>query len=133
MLRLLLRLAVNAIALWVAIRLVDGIGHTGPAWSLLMIALVFGLVNALVRPFLLLLTCPFILLTLGLFTLIVNTLMLWLTAQLSELLGLGLRIEGFWPTFWGALIISVVSGIINLLVRDAEERDNVHTHKKARA
>jgi putative membrane protein len=123
MLRLFIRLAVNAIALWVAIKVVPGIEHTGPAWSLLVIALVFGLVNALVRPFLLLLTCPFILLTMGLFILIVNTVMLALTEWLAGVLGLGLTIDGFWPTFFGALIISVVSGVINLVVRDAEERD----------
>jgi putative membrane protein len=123
MLRLLIRLAVNAIALWVAIKVVPGIEHTGPAWSLVMIALVFGLVNALVRPFLLLLTCPFILLTMGLFILIVNTIMLSLTEWLAGVLDLGLTIDGFWPTFFGALIISVVSGVINLVVRDAEERE----------
>jgi putative membrane protein len=125
MFRLLLRLVVNAIALWVAIKVVPGIEHTGSAGSLLMIALIFGLVNALVRPFLLLLTCPFILLTMGLFILVVNTIMLALTEWLAgpDVLNLGLTINGFWPTFFGALIISVVSGVINLLVHDAEERD----------
>ena len=92
---------------------------------MLVIALIFGLVNALVRPFLLLLTCPLILLTMGLFIPIINTIMLALTEWLAgpEILNLGLTIDGFWPTFFGALIISIVSWFINLLVHDSEERD----------
>jgi len=115
--RLLVRWAVTAIAIWVAIELVPGIEHTGSAVSLFLIALVFGLVNALVRPFLTILTCPFIILTLGLFTLVINALMLGLTAWLVP----SLSVDGFWPAFLGALIISVVSGFMNAMVKDERE------------
>ena len=115
--RLLIRWVVNAIAIWAAIELVPGIQHTGPAVSLLLIALVFGLVNALVRPLLTILTCPLIILTLGLFTLVLNAAMLELTAWIVP----SLSIDGFWPAFWGALIVSIVSGFINMLVKDEQE------------
>jgi putative membrane protein len=121
--RLLLRWLINAIALWVAVQIVPGLTHTGTALSLLLIALIFGLVNALVRPLMLLLTCPLIVLTLGLFTLVINALMLWLTTWLSSVFDLGLQVDGFWPTFWGALVISLVSAVINLLIKDSAESD----------
>jgi putative membrane protein len=122
MLRLLIRWLVNAIALWVAIQIVPGLEHTGETGaSLLIIALIFGLVNALVRPVIILLTCPLIVLSMGLFILIINAIMLSLTGWLSNQFGLGLQIDGFWPTFWGALVISVVSAVINLLIKDEGE------------
>lgn len=123
--RLLIRWLINAIALWVAIQVVPGLEYTAESGvSLLIIALIFGLVNALVRPVLLLLTCPLIILTMGLFLLIVNALMLSITAWLSGIFGLGLTLEGFWPTVLGALVISVVSGIINMLVKDEPELES---------
>lgn len=122
MIRLLIRLAINAIALWAAIELVPGLNYDAESYvSLLIIALIFGLVNALVRPILLLLTCPLILLTLGLFILIVNAVMLSLTVWLSGVFNLGLTSEGFLPTLLGALVISVVSGVMNLLVKEDRE------------
>ncbi|HSM56138.1 MAG TPA: phage holin family protein [Candidatus Sulfomarinibacteraceae bacterium] len=120
--RILIRWVVNAIALWVAVQIVPGLEHVGETGlSLLLIALIFGLVNALVRPIIMLLTCPLIVLTMGLFILIINAVMLSITAWLSNMFGLGLVVEGFWPTFWGALVISIVSGVISLLVKDERE------------
>jgi putative membrane protein len=120
--RLLIRWAINAIALWAAVQIVPGLEHHAESGlSLLLIALLFGLVNALVRPIIVMLTCPLIVLTMGLFILIVNALMLSLTAWLSNIFNLGLTVEGFWPTFWGALAISLVSGAINLLIKDKRE------------
>lgn len=120
--RLLIRWIINAIALWVAIQIVPGLHYTSESGlSLLLIALIFGLVNALVRPLLVLLTCPLIVVTMGLFLLVINALMLSLTEWLSGIFDLGLVIDGFWPTFWGAVVISVVSGVINLLVKDDRE------------
>ncbi|MFW5941131.1 MAG: phage holin family protein [Chloroflexota bacterium] len=119
---ILIRWVVNAIALWVAVQIVPGLEHVGESGlSLLLIALIFGLVNALVRPIIVLLTCPLIVLTMGLFILIINAVMLSITAWLSNMFGLGLVVEGFWPTFWGALVISIVSGVISLLVKDERE------------
>src|SRR6266516_3859754 len=86
--RLLLRILINAAALWVATQIVPGVRHTGPWVSLLLVALVFGLLHALVRPMLKLLTCLLILLTLGLFTFVINAIVLWLTSASSESLDL---------------------------------------------
>lgn len=122
--RLLLRWAVNAIALWAAIEIVPGIEHTGTWGSLLLIALIFGLANALVRPFLTFLTCPLIILTLGLFVLVINASMLGLTAWLVP----SLTVDGFWPAFWGAIIISLVSSFINLLIKDERESKKDREH-----
>ncbi len=117
--RLLVRWAINAIAIWAAIQLVPGIQHTGSAATLILIALVFGLVNALVRPFLTLLTCPLIILTLGLFVLVINALMLGLTAWLVP----SLTVTGFWPAFLGSIIISIVSSLISMLIKDDREKE----------
>jgi putative membrane protein len=125
MIRLLVRWSINAIALWAAIQLVPGLQHEGTGTSLFIIALIFGLANALVRPIIILMTCPLIVLSLGLFVLIINTIMLSLTVWLSgpEVFDLGLTSAGFWSTFFGALIISIVSAVINLLVKDDREQD----------
>ncbi len=116
--RLLLRWAINTIAIWAAIQLVPGIEHSGSAANLILIALVFGLVNALVRPFLKLLTCPLIILTLGLFILVVNALMLGLTGWLMP----SLTVNGFWPAFLGAIVISIVSSLLSVLIKDDKEK-----------
>lgn len=111
---LLWRLLVNAAAIWVAVRVVDGLEFTGTWMQMGVVAGVLALVNALVRPVLTMLTCPLVLLTLGFFTLVINALMLMLTGWLSGRLGLGFAVGGFLPAFWGALIISVVSVLATL-------------------
>ena len=123
MFRFLIRLVVNAVAIWAAVQLVPGLNYEGSTISLLLVALVFGVVNALVRPLLLLLTCPFIILTLGLFVLVVNTIMLSLTVWLSGVFDLGLTSTGFWTTFLGAIVVSIVSSLISLLIKDDNEDD----------
>lgn len=122
--RFLLRLGVTAVALWCAVRFVPGIGWSGNVVGLLGVALVFGLLNALVRPLLAALTCPLVILTLGLFLLVLNGVMLWLTAALSAPLGLGFTVDGFVPAFLGALVVSVVSAILNLFVAEPRERED---------
>jgi putative membrane protein len=112
----------TAIALYAAVRLVPGITYDGDWTTLAGMALVFGLVNALVRPLLTLLSCPLILLTLGLFTLVINGAMLLLAARLAELFDVSFYVRGFWPAFWGALVISVVSFFMNLFIREEHER-----------
>jgi putative membrane protein len=112
----LLRLVVNAAALWVATELVPGVSYAGGPLPFLVVALIFGAINATLRPLMKLLTCPLILLTLGLFALIVNGLMLWLTSTIAESLGLGFRVTGFWPAFWGALVVSIVSTLLSRFV-----------------
>jgi putative membrane protein len=113
--KIILRILINAAALWVAASFVPGI-HAGGIGSVLALALVFGLVNAFVRPFLKLVSCPIILLTLGLFTLVVNALMLMLAAWLGRGLGIEFTVDGFVPAFLGALIISVVSTLLSWIL-----------------
>lgn len=114
--RFLVRLLVTAAALWAAVVLVPGIEHRGHWAGLLAVALVFGLVNAVVRPILFLLTCPLVLLTLGLFVFVLNALMLWLTAALAGALGIDFVVRGFWPAFFGALVVAVVSTVLSIFV-----------------
>jgi len=117
----LLRLVINAAALWAATQLVSGISYTG-GWPLLfVVALIFGVLNLLVKPVLFFLTLPFFLVTLGLFTFVLNAAMLWLTSALSERLGLGFRVEGFWAAFLGALVVSVVSFALSLFVKSGHD------------
>jgi putative membrane protein len=119
----LLRLFVNAAALWVATRLVPGVTFTGDWLPFLGVALVFGIVNAFIGPLTKILTFPLIIVTLGLFALVVNGLMLWLTSSLSEALGLGFHVSGFWAAFFGALVVSIVSTLLSMLVRDAARHE----------
>lgn len=122
--RFLLRLAVTACSLWVAIRFVPGLSWSGTPLELVAVAVVFGLVNALVRPLLALLTCPLVLLTLGLFLFVLNALMLWLTAQLSLELGLDFRVGGFVPAMLGSIVVSLTSAALNLFVGADRPRDD---------
>lgn len=122
--KLLISWIINAVALAAAAYLVPGITIVGePAWvTVVVTALIFGLVNALIRPLLKFLTCSLIILTLGLFTLVINGLMLWLSSWIGGQFGVGFQVAGFWPAFWGALVISVVSFFLSLLFRDSEDR-----------
>jgi putative membrane protein len=119
----LTRLLVTAAALWVATRLVAGITYEGSWLVLLGVALVFGVLNAFVRPVLTVLTLPLLLITLGLFTFVLNAVMLWLTSALSNALGLGFHVSGFWAAFWGALVVSVVSTLLSLFVSAEIKRE----------
>jgi putative membrane protein len=119
----LIRLLVNAAALFVATRLVPGVTYSGGWLPFLGVALVFGVVNAFIRPIAKLLTFPLIIVTLGLFALVVNGLMLWLTSALAASLGLGFHVSGFWAAFWGALVVSIVSTILSMFVADSGRRE----------
>ena len=119
--RFLLRLLVNAAALWIAIKIVPGVDYSGPWIYLLLVALLFGLLNATLRPLLKALTCPLILLTLGLFTFVINALVLWVTGALSRSIGLGFHVEGFTAAFLGALVVTVVSVVLSLLIKEPDE------------
>lgn len=120
--RFILRWLINAVALYAAISLVPGLAlHSTrmPDWvALALLALIFGFLNALLRPLLMLLTCPLIILTLGLFTLLINTAMLYLTSWIGDLFGVELTIAGFWPAFLAALVVSVVSILLSLIFKD---------------
>lgn len=128
----LLRLLINAAALWVAIQLIDGIDHRGSWWSLIFVALVFGVLNASVRPLLKLLSLPMIILTLGLFIFVINALMLLITGWLSGLLNLGFHVDGFWDAFFGGLIVSVVSFVLSLFMGVGKTKVHVETRELRR-
>ena len=118
MTRFILRWVINAVAIFLAIRFVPGIIFTGDWVAIVWLALIFGLVNAFLRPILSLLTCPLIILTLGLFTLLINTFLFWLTGQIGKYVGLHLSFEGFIAAFLGGLVISVVSIVLSLILKD---------------
>lgn len=119
---MIIRWVINAVALYAAIALVPGLQPTNPNWqTYVWLALIFGLVNALVRPILKFLTCPLIILTLGLFTLIVNTLLFYITDMIGDLFNVGLQDFGFWSAFLGALIVSIISVILTSIIKDDDK------------
>jgi len=118
MIKFFIRWVINAIALYIAVLVVPGIEFRGDWVGVLWLALISGLLNALLRPLLKLLTCPLIILTLGLFTLVINTLMLMLTSSIGQSFGIGITVDGFWPAFLGSIVISIVSVILSLFLRD---------------
>ncbi len=118
--RLVLRFLISALAVWVASIVVRGITPLTPLPAqlpaLLMVTLIFGVVNALIKPLFRFLTCPVELLTLGLFTLVINAAMLGLTSWIAVHLGIAFAVDGFLAAFLGALLISVISwGLSTLL------------------
>jgi putative membrane protein len=115
---LLARLAVNAVALYAAAQLVPGVSFTrANDWqTVILVALIFGVVNALIKPLTLAVTCLINVVTLGLFTLVVNAGMLWLTSEAASSLGLGFHVDGFVAALLGALVISLVSLVLSRLV-----------------
>ena len=118
MTKFIIRLAINAVGLYAAVLIVPGMQFRGDWTGVLWLALIFGLLNALVRPLLKFLTCPLIFLTLGLFTLVINTLMLMLTSRVGQAFGIGLFVDDVWTALRGSLVISVVSVIMSVIFRD---------------
>jgi putative membrane protein len=121
---LLIRWVISALSLFAAAWIVPGIRvDDGRGWVVYAVmAVILSLVNAFIRPLLKLLTCPLILLTLGLFTLVINGITLMIASWLANnLFNVGFYVEGFWPAFLGAIIVSLVSVILNAIVRDEDE------------
>ncbi|HEY7288461.1 MAG TPA: phage holin family protein [Vicinamibacterales bacterium] len=114
----IVRTLVNAAALWVATRVVPGVTYQGGWLPFIGVAIVFGVINAFIRPVLKVLTFPIIIVTLGIFALVVNGLMLWLTSSISDTLGFGFHVSGFWASFFGALVVSIVSTALSVLVTE---------------
>jgi putative membrane protein len=117
----IIRLIINAVALYVAVALLNGKGLTPQTsnWlSFIWLALIFGLVNAILKPILTVLSCPILILTLGLGSLLINTLLFYLSGAIGTSFGVGFTVSGFWTAFLGALIVSVVSFILNTLLRE---------------
>ena len=112
--RLILKLLINAAALWAASKLISGITLDGAFLTILIVALIFGLVNTFIKPILKVLSFPVIILSLGLFTLVINAAMLGLTAGLTD----ALSIKDFWSALLGAIVISIVSAVLTTFVPD---------------
>ncbi|MFI7668702.1 phage holin family protein [Nocardia sp. NPDC049526] len=127
--QLLIRLIINAVAIWLAAAWVDKIeilspedkGNGGKVIVILVVAVVFTVVNAVIKPIVKLLSLPLVIVTLGLFLLVINALMLWLTAKISETTDYGLRVEGFWAAVWGGIIVAVVNWVLGILVPDGDD------------
>jgi len=116
----LLRLLVNAAALYIATRVVDGVHFEGDWLTLFTVALIFGVVNAVIKPVTKFFTFPLIILTLGLFLLVINALMLMLTAWIAGGVGIGFHVEGFWNALWGSIVITLVNWGTASLVKDRD-------------
>jgi putative membrane protein len=121
--KLLIRWVIVSLALFAAALLIPGIRVEGTAWIVYAVmALILGLVNAVVRPLLKLLTCPLIILTLGLFTLVVNGVTLWLSSWIAvNWLGVGFYVDGFWAAFFGALVVSVITVVLSALIKEDKD------------
>jgi putative membrane protein len=122
-----IRIGVIAVALWVATVLVPGIelgaGSTvSRIGTLLAVALVFGVVNAVIKPIVQVLGCAFYILTLGLIAFVVNALLFLLVGRIAEALGLPFTVDGFWPAFWGAIVVGLVTLLLQWLVPDRPVR-----------
>jgi putative membrane protein len=123
LLALTIKIAVNAVALWVATVLIDGIelggrNETTRIITLIIVALIFGVVNAVLKPLIKTVGCAFYLLTLGLIGLVVNALLFLLVGWLSGKVGLPFEVNGFWSAFWGAIVVAVVGFVLHLIIPD---------------
>ncbi|MDD2695614.1 MAG: phage holin family protein [Anaerolineales bacterium] len=117
--RFILRWAINAVGLYAAIALVPGIHPQSTNWlSIIWLALIFGIVNALLNPLLKLLTCPLILLTLGLFTLVINMALFMVAGYIGTAFGVGFTVDGWLTAFLGSLVVSAVSIVLSMVLRD---------------
>ena len=125
---LVIKVLVTAVALWVCTFLVDGIAVGGSdqatrIGTLIVVALIFGLVNAVIKPVIKTIGCAFYVLTLGLIGLVVNALLFLLVGWISDRLGLPFEVAGFWPAFWGAIVVAIVGFILHLIIPDSLDRE----------
>ena len=118
--KFLMRILITAVALWAATRLVSGITYHGNWLGLAGVALVFGILNSFVRPILTFLAFPLLIVTLGLFTFVLNAVMLMFTSALSSRLGIDFHVAGFWAAFWGAIVVGIVSFLLSIFLPDGE-------------
>lgn len=116
--RILIRLLINAVAIWVAASVISGIHFEGNVLNMLVVVLLFGLVNAFIKPLVSFLALPLLILTLGLLTIVINAAMLMLTAALTS----SLTVDGFGWALLGSLVISVVSMILSMFLDDKRRR-----------
>ncbi|WP_159939800.1 MULTISPECIES: phage holin family protein [unclassified Nocardiopsis] len=123
---LIIRVIVNALALWAAVLLIDGIDVTaqdtvGQILVYLVVGAIFGVVNAVIKPIVKTVGCLFYALTLGLIGLVVNALLLLLTNWIAGLFDIPFQIDGFWPAFWGAIVVTIVSWLLSMFLPDGRD------------
>lgn len=123
---LIIRVIVNALALWAAVFLIDGIDvqaddTVGQIFVYLVVGAIFGVVNAVIKPIVKAVGCLFYALTLGLIGLVVNALLFMLTAWIAGLFELPFQVDGFWPAFWGALVVTIVSWVLSMFLPDKSD------------
>ena len=133
--RVLIRVLITSVALFVATALVPGIqllaGTTlSKVTTLVVVALIFGVVNAVLKPIVKILGCVFYILTLGLFGLVVNGLLLWLTSWVAGKLSEPFHVTGFWPAFWGAIIVGVVGWLLSITLGENRRDQHQHQHQQ---
>ncbi|GAA2364176.1 phage holin family protein [Nonomuraea africana] len=122
--KFIIKILVVAASLWVAIQFVDGVEITTPTgtakyWgTLLVVALIFGVINAVIKPIIETIGCAFYVLTLGLFALVVNAGLMLLTSWVADQIDVPFHVTGFWPAFWGAIVVAVVSWVLSLVLPD---------------
>jgi putative membrane protein len=127
MLAFVARVVVIAIALWVATLIVPGIDVTAGSTAtqigtLVGVALIFGLVNAILKPLIKIVGCLFYIITLGLIGFVVNALLFMLVGWLSSKFGLPFTVDGFWPAFWGAIVVSIVGALLQFVIPDTVDQ-----------
>jgi len=123
---ILIRVVLNAVAVWIATLLVGGVDVTagstgGEVLTFIVVGALFGLVNATIKPVAKLLSLPLLILSLGLFALVLNALLFWLTAEVSGAVGAPFEVDGFWAAFWGAIVVSLVSWALSIVVKDPDD------------
>ncbi len=123
--KFLIRLAINAVALYAALTIMEGNGITlvNNTWlNIIILAFIFGVINATLKPLMMILGCPFLILTLGLGTLLINTALFALAGWIGNLFQIGFTVSGFWPAFLGALIVSVISFLLGLILKPEKNK-----------
>ncbi len=123
---IVIRIVLNAVAVWIATLIVGGVEVTTDSTgkkilTLVVVGAILGLVNATIKPVVKLLSLPLVILTLGLFALVVNGLLFWLVATVSSRLGAPFHVDGFWSGFWGAIVVSIVSWLLSIVVPDGDD------------
>lgn len=120
--KFLIRWIVNSLAVWAAVSVVPGVAWTNDWVSVIALGLILTLVNAIVRPLAKLVGCLPIIVTFGLFTLVINAFLFWLTGYIGQAFGVGFTVGGFWPALLGGLVVSAVSIVMGWILRDEVKR-----------
>jgi putative membrane protein len=122
--KIIIRWLITAVAIFLTAWLLPGINITSSNGfvTVALVAVILGFLNAIVRPILALLSCGCIIATMGLFMLVINAFVLWLTGWVAQQLNIGFQVEGFWPALWGSIVISLISFVLSMLFLDDRDR-----------